>query len=1631
MKHHFTQFAWAFLALVLCTSLGHAQLSGNYTIGGSSASYSTVSAAVSALTTNGVSGPVTFSIADGTYSGQLSLGSGITGASSTNTILFKGASGDSSKVIITNSGSYTIYSSGTDYVTFQDVTISTTGSSYNIYLSSGSNYNRFVNCYLIGGTASSYASYNVYVYGSEYNELLNCRIQNGYYGVYLYGNGTGSSAAKGNKIIGSTITQHYYYGVESYYQRELVFNNNYIDSCSNNGYGFMDYYGDKFEVMNNEIYGCYYGLYLYYHNQYGSSTDSSKFINNIVTNNMYYGLYSYYIPKCHFYHNVFDGGSGNYSAVFQYCGASKVENNIFTGDGLYYGFYCYYSSSSDAPTTWDYNDYWFNNPDYFGVFENYAYTTFAALKSAYSNYNQNCVTVDPGFTSRKDGRTYAPGLNNIGHNKYIKNDIDGNPRPNKNDAPKVDIGPNDFYLAPYDLDVYALVSPLSVSLTKNTITAQFRNSGSKDITKTDVYVQYSVDSGKTWVTDTMSISSLSPGNVMDFDFSAIWKPTRSGHFGISIRISQSVSGDPDLVDRKDYYVCSGLAGTFTISARTKADFASFNDALKALNCGVAGPIVFNVLGGTYTERLQINVLQGASATNTVTFRSPHIDSVTLQYNASSNVQQNTVQFNGGDYVSFENMRIEADNSNYGGAVHFMNQSNYNRFEGCVLQCNTSGVSTYSNPVVFSSSESSYYGNGDNGNYNQFIDNTIIGGYFGVVVNGQSTSLMSEGNQFIGNDIRSAYYYGTYFYYVSDLVFNDNTIDNFRYQYNYALYMVYVSNYELQRNYFKAYYGNIFEMGNYYNYKNKRSLIANNVFAGENQDYAFDGYYMSYTDFWHNSLYGKGYYLCYFYYIQQADIRNNIFYYDGSQYAVYSYYPSFVAWDYNDYYLGSGNVAYLDGTTYPTVGSLKSYNATLNQNNFEENPQWVDPTSNHHVTSKFPEMYGQKVGILDDFDGDTRCKFAPSVGSDEFVQSQLPPVASFLAPDTAWLGAPALILNANKPSKTTGAIWYVNGKFASDSIHLEYTPANAGWDTIALVMENCSGTDSTSKLVWVSPITRAPKIDFGASSLDIYTGDLLTLFDLSANGITQWEWNIDPKFIYVTGFGYRARTYYYVRNDSTSSTAQVVFEYPGIYSVKFKVANSLGVDSLERVAYIKVRQKSNMCDIPWDTDGSYGTLYDNGGEFGSYSPNLNGLNKCTYSISSCKGEVELDFTQFELAAGDYLQVYDGTDASARPMWDAATYPDGMNGNKQDKSVMLNMTAKSGSAYFVFTSDNNAQTTGKGFAVNWEILSTTWTSPAATISKPDTACTGFPTLFENASTGNWSYVEWDLNNDGTVDGYGEDFTYTFGSPGTYSIKLTAFSLCAPRDSVVSSIVIEGARKAPTPDFSVSATKVAAGDTVEMRGSTDYCASSYEWLITPNTYLLVKNTKTSEEDIDVVFLRGGYYTVQFAAGNTFGKDSIIRTNYIQVVDYCTPSVVNLDPDMGISRVAIGDIDNSTQQGAVGYNNYLHLSTDVERGQSYDITVERNSGGTKPMNRKVWVDWNIDGDFDDAGELVASEASGTSATFTASIKVPGDAVAGSTRLRVSANYKDLKNLACGPHQFGEFEDYTLEIGEKDLTAP
>ena len=115
-----------------------AQLSGTYTIDPAGGSFATKNCktfkeAVDSLLspTQGVSGPVVFNIADGTYNEQIQLNQ-ISGASAINTITFQSASLDSTKVNLTYSSSasdanWTFRLNGADYVILRKMTIAATG----------------------------------------------------------------------------------------------------------------------------------------------------------------------------------------------------------------------------------------------------------------------------------------------------------------------------------------------------------------------------------------------------------------------------------------------------------------------------------------------------------------------------------------------------------------------------------------------------------------------------------------------------------------------------------------------------------------------------------------------------------------------------------------------------------------------------------------------------------------------------------------------------------------------------------------------------------------------------------------------------------------------------------------------------------------------------------------------------------------------------------------------------------------------------------------------------------------------------------------------------------------------------------------------------------------------------------------------------------------------------------------------------------------------------------------------------------------------------------------------------------------------------------------------------------------
>ena len=150
----------------------------------------------------------------------------------------------------------------------------------------------------------------------------------------------------------------------------------------------------------------------------------------------------------------------------------------------------------------------------------------------------------------------------------------------------------------------------------------------------------------------------------------------------------------------------------------------------------------------------------------------------------------------------------------------------------------------------------------------------------------------------------------------------------------------------------------------------------------------------------------------------------------------------------------------------------------------------------------------------------------------------------------------------------------------------------------------------------------------------------------------------------------------------------------------------------------------------------------------------------------------------------------------------------------------------------------------------------------------------------------------------------------------------------------------------------------------------------------------------------------------------------------NYCTSQGNNVN-DEYIGRVQLNTINNAS--GAQKYSDFTSISTSLAEGTSYTITVTPTWTGTKYNEGiAVWIDYNGDKDFTDAGELVFSKAASTTSPVSGSFTVPMGTIGASTRMRVSLKYNGIPS-SCETFSYGEVEDYTILLvaGGGDTQAP
>jgi hypothetical protein len=586
--------------------------------------------------------------------------------------------------------------------------------------------------------------------------------------------------------------------------------------------------------------------------------------------------------------------------------------------------------------------------------------------------------------------------------------------------------------------------------------------------------------------------------------------------------------------------------------------------------------------------------------------------------------------------------------------------------------------------------------------------------------------------------------------------------------------------------------------------------------------------------------------------------------------------------------------------------------------------------------------------------------------------------------------------------------------------------SAGTYNVRLDVDYCGIKDSIEKPTIIIKPTAKPVADFISDINEVELSFSCQLFDLSNNGAWDYKWSI------ISPTGADDQTI-------TGNPQPVVYlGETGWYNVCLESYNDIGwSDSLCKKKYIECTPAAVYYHGPSkEAANKKGILYDHNGPTGDYA---NGRKQSIdyIKIIPCGAkEIRFSFLDLNLADNsDIIKFYDGDQA------DPAKLIAAVNAGNQafyDTSII---TCTSGVAYITFESGTSG--TGRGYIISWEsdlnppsLPKPSWTSEYKKYG------VGVNVEFKNTTSnvsGLPNYV-WSSSDGGYSTS--NDFTYAFTTDGTYKVCLTA-QTCTGIDSFCSTVDIETPTTAWQVDYKASNLRPSIGELITLQTKTDY-ANVFEWSIFPTTFTYENGTSKSSQNPQVKFTAGGPYTFTLsaynaAAGKSASEKKVIKNKYVVVIDYCTPLVDMLSSDVAINSVVVKDknnrtvINNASTGGVAFYTDYSDPKYPAKMtfGSKYDIYVDRKTNSNQ-VNYKAWIDWNIDGDFTDAGEEIMSSGATSGNSVNASFSVPKlkNSFEGKTKMRVGVAYGSFANSPCGVNQVGEFEDYLIELAN-DNTKP
>jgi hypothetical protein len=614
-------------------------------------------------------------------------------------------------------------------------------------------------------------------------------------------------------------------------------------------------------------------------------------------------------------------------------------------------------------------------------------------------------------------------------------------------------------------------------------------------------------------------------------------------------------------------------------------------------------------------------------------------------------------------------------------------------------------------------------------------------------------------------------------------------------------------------------------------------------------------------------------------------------------------------------------------------------------------------------------------------------------------------------------------------------------YSSDECATEFTSGQKVRMLAALTVNRGSFLEANGNLALV-PVTEST-LDFICSKEYVCTGTSVTLYDQST---------CIPN-TYINGGPWASISYSWTLTSgatvltSTAQTPSFTLSTPGTYDITLEITTVLGTKTITKQGALIVGASPKTACTPTTT---------NAGNFWQTVSNVvfNTMNNGTstyvnnaYQNFACeKSTVVAPNTTYPLSislrATDYAEAVEAyIDYNNNGVFDAAEliYSGSIVANSTntlsttitipsnatlDQPLRMRIIGEAGtissgerscsSNYFVGdVEDYTVYISSKVAKVAISV------APSATITYGNTV--NFTASVSNQGTSpiyNW-YV-----NDVKIDGATGT---TFSSSSLLDGDKVKCELVSNLQGVVNSpatsnTIVMNVTGTPLSDFTASKRYSCTGTSIAFNDLTKLSPTSWNWSFEGGT----PSTSTSQNP-SVTYSTEGTYAVTLTASNSNGTGTTTtKTAFIKVyatpTNTCSSITRSKSPAVGIGITSFNfnDIVNNTIYNDAVYQDFTcSKTTFLTTGASYPVSV--STGSSNDQWLRIYIDYNGDNDFNDAGEIVFSPANGKSlfsGTITTPTTVTKDKI---LRMRVITDFLNTSPGNCKSLEYGQAEDYGI----------